>query len=75
MKQTKNCIVCGCSKIAKIGGHVHKENETIVACFCKEHKQTEKVNNSCKGCYGEWKYFMGEDSSFGMVCHIDSDVV
>jgi hypothetical protein len=66
MIQTTNCVICF-SKGSYLGGHVHRNNETICAMTCPEHMEHEGVEEAtkCKGCYGEWKEEMGlRDQNF-----------
>lgn len=76
-KTTANCVICGNPVKGYFGGHVHKEQETIIAGFCsKEHLHAPHVNNGCKGCYGEWTERMGiHEKAFGQLVFIDKDGV
>ena len=70
MSAVKKCIVCGSEEISLIGGHVHKEEEKVIAYFCNNHKDNKPLNNNCRGCYGDWKEEMGYDKSFGEVAFL-----
>ncbi len=70
MSSTVNCIEC--FKEAKNwGGHVHKENEMIIAGFCNDHFNNTKGYKDCKGCFGIWSSEMGYDKSFGELVYIE----
>ena len=72
MTSTANCVLCF-EKAICFGGHVHTENETIIAGLCKSHSKTPPTLEGCEGCYGIWKEQMGKDKSFGQLMYIDKD--
>lgn len=74
--QTMNCVICGKLSGSFMGGHVHTENrEVMIATFCsrecmdKDHKDLGMLD--CKGCYGEWKEWMGIDPQGFQLGYID----
>lgn len=75
MSSTLNCIVCF-KEATCFGGHVHKDGETLIATFCSDHFDKHiPVIDGCKGCYGQWKEEMGEDTTFGTLYYIDGSAV
>lgn len=81
MIQTTNCVKCGTSQGPfRIGGHVHKDKEDVIASVCqkcaKEEENTYpsiKSLNGCKGCYGQWIPAYGyEKNDFGEVLELSS---
>lgn len=74
MVQTTNCVKCGSPNASIVGGHVHKDQEIVIATVCRdcdEHKH--QIMNDCKGCYGQWIPAYGyEKNDFGEVLELSS---